>query len=197
MKSDSAEKRSKPSKADSLHRVVTGKNGRVFLIREGSEFDSGPVYHYKNKVFKETEWLLQAWDDFETDPERESLFLRRFQQSPNSLILVAFEEAEVIATLSLFGGPYRRTQHVASLGLGVLKGWWGQGVGRSLVEMSLNWAERNVLISKVNLQVYHTNERAISLYEQFGFEVEGCLKGDVRLDDGSEVDLMLMGLSVD
>ena len=53
------------------------------------------------------------------------------------------------------------------------------------------------MLSKVNLQVYHTNERAIMLYERYGFRREGRLKRDVRLDDGTEVDLVLMSLYLD
>jgi len=180
-----------------IHEVVTGSSGRVYLVREGAECDSAAVYRYKNRVFNETEWLLQAWEDFETDPEREAFFLRRFQASPNSIMLVAFDGADVIGTITLLGGPYRRTQHVASLGLGVIQSWWSNGVGTRLLELGLEWARQNPLLSKVNLQVYHTNERAITLYERYGFQREGCLKRDVRLDDGTEVDLVLMSLYLD
>ena len=92
------------------------------------------------------------------------------------------------------GGPYRRTQHVASLGLGIVQDWWGHGVGKRLVELGLQWARECPQLSKINLQVYHTNARAIALYERFGFVQEGRLKNDVRLDDGTKVDLILMGL---
>ena len=180
-----------------IQEVVTGSRGKVYLVREGAECDSTAVYLYKSRVFNETEWLLQAWEDFETDPEREAFFLRRFQSSPNSIMLVAFEGAEVIGTLTLLGGPYRRTQHVASLGLGVIQSWWGNGVGTRLLELGLLWARENPLLSKVNLQVYHTNQRAISLYERYGFQREGYLRRDVRLDDGTEVDLVLMSLYLD
>ncbi len=178
---------------ESDYRVVTGSQGRVFLIRAGQEVDSRALYDYKSKVFRETEWLLQAWEDFESDPERESLFLRRFSNSPNSLMLLAFSEGEVIGTLSLFGGPYRRTSHVAALGMGVLRSWWGHGVGSAMMEEALQWARTNPLVEKLNLQVYHTNERALALYRKFGFVQEGCLRKDVRLDDGTDVDLILMG----
>lgn len=180
--------------SERIHEISTGTHGKVFLIREASELDSGAIYRYKSRVFNETEWLLQAWEDFETDPEREAFFIRRFEASSNSIMLVAFEESQVIGTLTLLGGPYRRTQHVASLGLGVVQDWWGHGVGKRLVELALHWARSCPQLSKVNLQVYHTNSRAIALYKRFGFEQEGRLKNDVRLDDGTQVDLILMGL---
>ena len=180
--------------AERIHEVATGTQGKVFLIREAADLDSGAIYRYKSRVFNETEWLLQAWEDFETDPEREAFFIRRFDSSPNSLMLVAFEESQVIGTLTLLGGPYRRTQHVASLGLGIVQSWWGHGVGKRLVELSLEWARACPMLSKINLQVYHTNTRALRLYEKYGFQEEGRLRKDVRLDDGTEVDLILMGL---
>jgi RimJ/RimL family protein N-acetyltransferase len=168
------------------------RNGVPYVVREGSEFDGTALYDYKSKIFAETEMLLQAPDDFESDPDREAIFLRRFRASQNSIYLIACREDVIVGTLSLFGGPYRRTRHVAQLGMGVLQESWGLGIGGVLMAESMTWARNNPLLSKIGLQVYDTNTRAIKLYEKKGFQKEGLLKGDVQLDDGTLVDLVVM-----
>jgi RimJ/RimL family protein N-acetyltransferase len=175
-----------------IHREHTDRHGRCITLREGSELDGRALHLYKLSVFEETELLLQAPDDFESDPDRESLFLRRFRSSSNSLYLVGVHGGEIVGTLSLFGGPYRRTRHVAQLGMGVLKDWWGQGIGGALIDLGMEWATENALVDKISLQVYTMNERAIRLYEVRGFSRDAVLKGDVRLDDGTPVDLLVM-----
>jgi RimJ/RimL family protein N-acetyltransferase len=175
-----------------IFREHTDREGRSVILREGVEADGGALHRYKVNVFQETELLLQAPDDFESDPDREALFLRRFRSSANSLYLVAVHAGEIVGTLSLFGGPYRRTRHVAQLGMGVLEEWWGQGIGGALIDGGIEWASANAIVEKIALQVYTTNERAISLYEARGFSRDAILKGEVRLDDGTAVDLLVM-----
>ena len=181
---------SEPSHPAEAH--YSDRNGDAYVIREGGESDGLALYEYKSKIFAETELLLQAPDDFESDPDREAIFLRRFRASQNSIYLIACRDQEIIGTLSLFGGPYRRTRHVAQLGMGVLQEYWGLGIGGALIDEAMSWATSNPLLSKIGLQVYDTNTRAIHLYHGKGFEKEGLLKGDVQLDDGTPVDLVVM-----
>ncbi len=173
-------------------RTHTDRVGRSVALREGVELDGRALHRYKLSVFQETELLLQAPDDFESDPEREALFLRRFRSSSNSLYLVAVHDGDIVGTLSLFGGPYRRTRHVAQLGMGVIQEWWGHGIGGALIDLGMEGARENAMLEKIALQVYTTNERAIRLYEARGFSRDAILKGDVRLDDGTPVDLLVM-----
>ena len=179
-----------------VNAVCTDRLGSPFDVRQGAESDGAALFDYKQCVFSETELLLQAPDDFQSDPEREALFLRRFHQSPNSLYLLAAQDDCIVGTLSLFGGLYRRNRHVAQLGMGVLRSHWARGIGTALLEHAISWAGKNPVVQKIGLQVYHTNERAIRLYERKEFRREGVLQRDVVLDDGSYIDLVVMGLTL-
>ena len=55
--------------------------------------------------------------------------------------------------------------------MGVLQAWVGRGIGRSLLEALEGWARSNGL-HRLELMVNYNNERAIRLYEKFGFERE-------------------------
>ena len=173
------------------------KRGVPFVVRAGQEGDAVSLYQYKSVIFRETDLLLQSPEDFDSDPDREALFLRRFLISPNSVYLVAKQGDQVVGTASLYGGMYRRNRHVVQLGMGVLKEWWSLGIGSSLLEATILWARSTPVIRKIILQVYHTNDRAIRLYERHGFQREGRLVNDVKLDDGTFVDLAVMALHLD
>jgi len=47
------------------------------------------------------------------------------------------------------------------------------------------------------LSVLETNDKAIKLYEKYGFETEGILKKDKRLSDGNYYNTVLMGKFID
>ena len=84
------------------------------------------------------------------------------------------------------------TAHVGSLGMGVLKEYRNKKIGHQLLEATIAKA-RAVGLEKIELCVYCSNESAIALYRNFGFEEEGK-KTRGRLVDGVYDDVLLMAL---
>ncbi|WP_035607310.1 GNAT family N-acetyltransferase [Haloferula sp. BvORR071] len=82
--------------------------------------------------------------------------------------------------------------HIGRLGMGVLKEHRGQGLGKRLLEATIDEAQR-IGLEKIELSVYLSNEPAIALYRSFGFVEEG-LKKRGRLVEGIYDDVVLMGL---
>ena len=70
--------------------------------------------------------------------------------------------------------------------------FWGYGIGKALLQVSIDWADANG-IKKMALEVLETNDKAIQLYQQLGFAVEGILKNDKRLADGQYYHTIMMG----
>ena len=70
-----------------------------------------------------------------------------------------------------------------------------RGVGRSLLDQAVAWAE-SAGVRKLELHVFPWNEPAIALYDSFGFEREGLRKGHY-LRDGVPVDAILMAFQLD
>ena len=68
----------------------------------------------------------------------------------------------------------------------------GQGIGRRLMENLLELADNWLMLVRIELEVTTDNERAITLYQSFGFEVEGKKKYAI-IKDGKYADLLLMG----
>lgn len=74
----------------------------------------------------------------------------------------------------------------------MLQEFWGYGIGRSLLEQSISWAEA-IGLEKLSLKVLERNDKAILLYESLGFEVEGVLRRDKLLADGQFYSTIVMG----
>ena len=108
------------------------------------------------------------------------------------LVLVAERDAEVIGQAGLFSpGPAPRRRHAMVLGVSVASAAQGQGVGTALMAALCDYADRWVGCLRIELTVYTDNEIAQRLYRNFGFELEGTLRG-YALRDGAYVDVHSM-----
>jgi RimJ/RimL family protein N-acetyltransferase len=83
--------------------------------------------------------------------------------------------------------------HVFTLGSMVVhSGADGQGVGSSLMQALLQWAQQRPHIERIELRVREQNTIARRLYEKFGFVLEGRFDKRIKLADGSYLtDLMM------
>ena len=124
-------------------------------------------------------------------PELESV--EKFQgklMSTNAPVYYALADRQVVGwcDISLKDNP--RMKHRASLGMGIIDGYRGQGVGTQLLEAALKHA-KEIGLEKVELQVYASNSVAIALYRKQGFVDEGCIR-DYRRLDGRSFDALMM-----
>jgi len=109
------------------------------------------------------------------------------------ITLIALDDAgdAMLGTINLRRtSPRRALHHTAVLGMSVRAESRGQGVGSALMRAALAWAADNGL-TRVELQVFADNARAIALYEKHGFRHEGRRRNAVFLD-GAYLDDLIM-----
>lgn len=106
-------------------------------------------------------------------------------------VYYAVEEGRVVGWCDIFPEENPRLSHRGRLGMGLRKGYRGQGLGTRLVETSLSHAKKFGL-EKVELNVYTSNSAAVALYKKTGFEEEGLIKKYRKLD-GIYFDCLVMG----
>jgi len=95
----------------------------------------------------------------------------------SDLVLAAVIDDKPVGLAGLHAvGPSVRRRHAMMLGITVAKASQGQGVGQALMAGLLDYADNWAQVLRIELTVYHDNERAIRLYERHGFEHEGRLK---------------------
>lgn len=85
-----------------------------------------------------------------------------------------------------------RKKHVCSLGISIAQRYQGRGVGRTLMNACLDFADHWANYARVELTVHADNTRAIKLYESLGFQHEGRLR-DFSFREGGYVDALFMG----
>ena len=100
-------------------------------------------------------------------------------------------EGRVVGEAGLSGCPRPRLKHVGSLGMMVHPEFWGQGVGSALMEAMMDVADNYLMLVRVELEVFTDNQRAIRLYERFGFETEG-VRRMAAVRQGRYADLQVM-----
>jgi RimJ/RimL family protein N-acetyltransferase len=106
--------------------------------------------------------------------------LRNPAAHPDHLLLVAEGDSQLIGVLNLFPEPgHTLSHHVAELGIAVAPTHRRRGIGRSMMEHALAWAEQTAL-EKVVLRVFATNLPALALYTHFGFHIEGRQQRQIR-----------------
>ena len=66
-----------------------------------------------------------------------------------------------------------------------------KGVGTRLLQAALDLADNWLNLKRVELQVFTDNDRAVHLYEKFGFIIEGTHKADT-FREGEYVDTYSM-----
>ena len=67
----------------------------------------------------------------------------------------------------------------------------GRGAGTALLRALIDQADRWLNLTRIELTVWSDNDRAIGLYERFGFEREGLLRA-YAWRDGGYVDALAM-----
>ena len=84
------------------------------------------------------------------------------------------------------------SEHVGTLGMGVVASCRGQGVGSRLLQHTLD-AARKLGLERIELEVFASNRDAIAFYERHGFQHEGR-KTKARKLDGEYDDELMMAM---
>ena len=108
-------------------------------------------------------------DENSFTPEEESEFLEKKTESPNEIEIVAFVDGKVAGTAGIEQvGSKDKLSHRAEFGIGILKEYWGLGLGEALTKACIQCA-KEAGYAQLELNVVAENTAAISLYKKLGF----------------------------
>jgi RimJ/RimL family protein N-acetyltransferase len=167
-------------------------NGLCYSIRSAIEKDAKSLSEVRVQIDGETENLDREQGEAYIDEAGFKQIIKEDSERINHLFLVAEVNDRIIGFSRCEGNPLKRTSHKVEFGVCVLKEYWGFGIGKKFLEECIQWADNNG-IKKISLNVLETNEKAVKLYQKYGFEVEGTLKKDKLLSDGKYYNTVLMG----
>ena len=134
----------------------------------------------------EREWPLERFADR----------LAETAGSGDSFMLGCFARDNLVGSLGFFRYEGPKLEHIGRIvAVHVAAEQQGNGYGRAMVEVALERARRILGLSAIQLTATTTNERAIALYESFGFEICGTTPR-AMLVDGEHIDEHLMVLKL-
>ena len=154
-------------------KTVELNGGEELLVRNAVASDARALRETTQLTHTETDYLLSYPDEQSSDDEQEARSLEETECSSNEVELVAIIDGRIVGSA---GGSVvrsrRKVAHRARFGISILKEYWGMGIGRVLMDASIDCAQR-AGYTQLELEVVADNERAVSLYRRAGFEEFG------------------------
>jgi RimJ/RimL family protein N-acetyltransferase len=167
-------------------------NGTHYTVRSAIETDAKQLSEIRVQIDGETENMDREKGEAFIDTPGFEQIIKTDTEHPRNLFLVAVVQDRIVGFARCEGTYLKRSSHKVEFGVGVLKEFWGYGIGKNLLKESISWADSNG-INKMTLHVLETNEKAMKLYQRLGFEIEGVLKNDKILADGNYYNTIVMG----
>ncbi len=152
------------------------------LIRKAEPTDAAQILSFLKQVGGESDNLTFGKEGLPFTEEQERNFIASTNGSTNNCIFVACDGNKIIADASLGGNNCARMKHQRTLGISVLKEYWGMGVGSMLLSKIIDFAKASGT-EIITLEVRSDNHRAIKLYEKFGFKKIGRFDGFFKIGD--------------
>ncbi len=165
-----------------------------FIIENVRPEDAAAILEYLKAVGGETDNLNMGAEGLPTTVENEEAFLRSMIGSPDGVMYTAKEDGEIIG-IAHVSRLKRRMSHRASIGVSVRRCAWHRGVGTALMDKLVAFS-RNNGIEQLELEVRSDNERAIRLYEKFGFQKIGTIPAFLKVNGETfDCDYMVLRLA--
>lgn len=164
------------------------KDGQKLIVRIPEVGDEQGLINLLQAVDNETKFLAREPGEFNFTLEQEREYIMNSMNDENSRLLIGEINGKIIANCSVgIVINQKRYLHRAAMGICVRKDYWNLGIGKNLMQECIEWCkEKNV--EQLELEVVTQNNRAISMYKHFGFEIYGTKKGALKYADGTYAD---------
>ncbi|EZH65450.1 hypothetical protein DH09_17645 [Bacillaceae bacterium JMAK1] len=162
-----------------------------YNVRPAAPHDAKQLSYLRQLVDKETDYLDREEGEHNLSAEQFLEIITKDHKEKNRYCVVAELNQEIVGFARLQGSDLIRFQHHVEFGVAILKSHWRKQIGTRLLQDCLSYADQQ-RIAKVTLRVQEANTKAIHLYKKYGFLIEGTLKNDKKMPDGSLHHTVLM-----
>ncbi|MDY4761366.1 GNAT family N-acetyltransferase [Streptococcus thoraltensis] len=160
------------------------------VIEEAQMCDAPAIKMFLDEVSQETSFIINDGQDISVEDLQNALSFSL--NSLNRICLLAKVNDNIIGMVNVTSSDEFNFNHVGDLFIAVKQAYSGHGVGHYLMELVCDWAEHSPQIKRLELSVQTRNTRAIKLYQDFGFEIEGEKKAALKLDEDTYLNLLMM-----
>jgi L-amino acid N-acyltransferase YncA len=162
-------------------------NAGTVLIRAATEQDWAQIWPFFHQI-------VAAGDTYGYDPDiGEGEARSSWMQKPPGATFVAVDDGGgVVGTAQVHPNQGGNGSHVANGSYMVNPAKTGRGVGRALGQYSLAWARAHGYRAMQFNAVVETNERAVALWKNLGFEILATVPEAFRHPDRGYVGVHIM-----
>lgn len=165
-------------------KTITLKDGRCAILKSPSVEDAEKMLAYIKNASGETDFLARYPEDWSISVEQETAWINRMRSSSNTLGITCYIDGDIAGSCEIGFKIGLKTSHRATVGIAILKDYWNLGIGSAMFEELIAAAkERGTEI--MELELIRGNERAMGLYEKYGFHVVAEKPNTFKLKDGT------------
>ncbi|WP_066950586.1 GNAT family N-acetyltransferase [Streptomyces lushanensis] len=157
------------------------------LIREATAEDWPAIWPFFHEIVAAGDTFTYPLDLGRTEARAWWLLA-----APNRTVVAVDEAGTVLGTAKMQNNHMGNSAHVATASYMVDPARSGRGVGRALVEYTLDWARAAGFRSIQFNAVVGTNTHAVKLYESLGFVILGTVPDGFRHPTRGYVGLHIM-----
>jgi len=155
------------------------------LIRPATDGDADAIWAIMEPI-------IRAGETYTLPRDMDKQAALAYWRSPEREVFVADDRGEIVGTYCLQVNQKGGGAHVANCGYMTAVPATGRGVARTMCAHSLDRArERGFRAMQFNF-VISTNDRAVRLWQSFGFEIVGRLPGAFQHPTHGYVDACIM-----
>ncbi|MED0934417.1 GNAT family N-acetyltransferase [Bacillus mobilis] len=166
------------------------------MIRLAKEVDAESIIDIRKEIILSettTKFFIVSPNKLPNDIDAEKEKIRKGNKKGN-LYIVYEVDSKVVGFLIFNRYELERLRHAGTMGMGIREAYCNQGIGTKLIEFLISWAKGQKGLEKICLGVVSVNDRAIKVYKRMGFVEEGRQKRQIKYEDGTYGDDVLMGL---
>lgn len=169
------------------------KNGLSIVTRSLCAGDAEQALEHRIRVCGESDNLSRYPDEISMTLEEERAFLKKQAESPKGIMLGAFADGKLVAMANVLpiSETHERYRHRGGFGISVIRDYWNLGIASLLIPQILEYA-RLAGYEQVELEVRADNQKAVSLYQKYGFREYGRRPHGFKMRDGAYHDELLM-----
>ncbi|MCQ2428490.1 MAG: GNAT family N-acetyltransferase [Clostridia bacterium] len=178
-------------------KIIKLKNGREAYVRSPALSEISLIYSFISRIYDESEYMLRTPEEvkrYTVDAGRKALEI--INSSPCDCLLMCLIGDEPVGMCKVSYGHLVKIRHRGTISIGVRREYWGQGIGRKLMELQIALAKELSGPLQLELDYIDGNERAGNLYRSLGFTVTGRKPNAVRQPDGRLLDEYSMVLKL-
>jgi len=165
------------------------------IIRPAVLADIKSIFDFiKIIAVKETNNVISLPEEFSLTILDQEKWVKYYTENEYSLLLVAEADDKIVGVLDFKNNSKIRLSHSGEFGISILPEFQDKKIGSKMIEYLITWARSKPKLKKINLSVFESNKRAIHVYENLGFRIEGQQKNAVQIAEDVFIDLIQMGM---